>query len=332
MPERRRPTTRRGEQGLTLVEMMVAMALALLVISVTAVVFAGTSRNRAVLERASRLNENAQYALDLLEDELRVAGYYGELSLAGAAWTTPSPCAANVDDLGWARAPFNTPMRVTGYRFDEVAPECLPHRKAGTAVLVIRRVSVDPTPRDEAKGTAYLQVSKCDTDPMAWVVSDRPGDFVLRKLDCATPADVRRELVRTYFVADCDECGLDTTATLKRAELGPDGITVVPLAEGIENLQVEYGFDGDGDGTADRFLVGPDATLGAAYGDWSNVVAARLYVLARTTTVEPGYHDDTKRFNLGPAGYTDVAHDGYKRLLLTSRVRLNNVAGARETP
>jgi type IV pilus assembly protein PilW len=175
-------------------------------------------------------------------------------------------------------------------------------------------------------------VSKCDLDAARWVVSNKPADFVLRKVDCATAADVRRQLVRMYYVAECNECGRDTVATLKRAELVGEAIEVVPLAEGIENLQVEYGFDADGDGTPDRFLVAPDATLGGGFGEWSNVVATRIYVLARATTIEPGYVDETKRFNLGPAGYTEVAKDGYRRVVLTSRVRVNNVAGARETP
>jgi len=57
----------------------------------------------------------------------------------------------------------------------------------------------------------------------------------------------------------------------------------------------------------------------------------RLYLLARSADPEPGYRDATKRFNLGPAGYTNPADDGHKRVLLTSLVRPMGPAGQRET-
>ena len=75
----------------------------------------------------------------------------------------------------------------------------------------------------------------------------------------------------------------------------------------------------------------PDPALGAGFGEWSNVMAVRLYLLARSTDVEPGYKDTTRRFNLGPAGYKAAPADGYKRVLLTSLVRPMNPAGQRET-
>jgi hypothetical protein len=71
---------------------------------------------------------------------------------------------------------------------------------------------------------------------------------------------------------------------------------------------------------------------GAADNTWSNVVAARIYVLGRTTDASPGYLDSTKRFFMGPAGFTAVAGDAYKRVQLASLVRLNNPAGLRERP
>ena len=319
-------------RGTTLIEVLVALTLASLVLGSVALVFAGTSRNRGDLERSARMNENAQYALDLLGDELRVAGFFAEVSVVGVAWQTPDPCATATASQGWSNAPFTAPVGLVGYRRDEPVPACLPRRRAGTAAVVLRRTSVDTTPVAQASGAPFLQVSKCTLDAKPWVVSDKPADFTLRNLDCATVADVRQLLVRAYYVADCDDCGTDTIPTLKRAELSGGDVVVTPLVEGIENLQLQYGFDGDGDGNPDRWLDRPDATLGAAYGDWSNVLSVRVYALARTGDTQTAYVDGTKTFNLGPAGYTAVANDGYRRVQLASIVRLNNPAGQRETP
>src|SRR5205085_9948375 len=102
--------------------------------------------------------------------------------------------------------------------------------------------------------------------------------------------------------------------------------------EGVENLQMEYGFDADGDGNPDRWLDKPDALLGAAYADWTNVLSVRVYALVRAGDVQGGYVDGTKTFHLRPAGYTAAVDDGFRRVQLSSIVRLNNAAGQRETP
>jgi len=322
----------RTVRGFTLIEMLVALVLTMLVMGGVAVVYAGTSRNRGDLERAGRLADNAHYTLDLLSEEVQHAGYFAELVTSGAAWQVPDPCGTALAAQGWANTPFQAPVAIAGYEADEATPACLPNRKDNTAILVVRRVSPVATPAASASGGGFLQVSKCLLDARTFVVSSTPGDFDLHNLDCVTVADTHQLLVRTYYVATCDACGSDTVPTLKRAELVGNQIVVTPIAEGVENLQIEYGFDANGDGRPDKYLTGPDATLGAAYGLWSNVMAARLYVLFRSTDAQPGYVDATKHFNLGPAGYTDAANDGYRRVLLTSVAIPKNPAGQREVP
>ncbi len=312
--------------------MLVAIALALLVLGAVALVFSGTSRNRGDLERSSRLSDNAHYGIDLLTDEIQLAGYYAEMTTAGTTWQVPDPCSTSLTMQGWSSAPFTLPVALSGYRAADASPACLPARKPGTAIVVTRRVSTETTPSAAASGGGFLQVSKCLLDAKTWVVSNLPAVFTLRNRDCLTTADVRQLVVRTYFVATCNVCGTDTIPTLKRAELVGAEIVVTPLVEGVESLQIEYGFDADKDGSADRFLTAPDATLGAAYGEWANVMAARLFVLFRSADAQPGYADVTKHFNLGPAGFTEPTGDGYRRLVLSSLALLRNPAGQRESP
>jgi type IV pilus assembly protein PilW len=228
--------------------------------------------------------------------------------------------------------PLQVPVAISGYAAADVTPACIPHRKEDTAILVLRRVNPVPTPVASANVGGYLQVSKCLLDPKTFVVSESSADFTLHNLDCVTVADVHALLVRMYYVATCNVCGTDTIPTLKRAEVVGEQIVITPIAEGVENLQVEYGFDANNDGRPDKFLANPDATLGVAYGLWNNVMAARLYALFRSTDTQPGYVDATKTFNLGPAGYTAPANDGYRRILLTSLAVPKNPAGQRETP
>ena len=321
-----------NSRGMTLIELMVATTLGMLVLGVVTVIFSGTSGNRASLERGGRLAENAAYAIEVLSDEVRMAGFFAETNFTGVTWQVPDPCATTLAAQGWSQAPFTAPAPIVGYQGSDAVPGCIGNRKAGTAVVVTRRASADTTPPASATGAYFLQASKCSSDPASWVFSGDPSTFTLHNLDCATIADIREGVVRSYYVSTCNECGIDNVPTLKRAELVGTQMTITPLVEGVENLQFLYGFDTDGDGNPDIYRASLSGVVGAADNDWSNVVSVKLYVLARSTDAEQGYVDSAKTFDLGPAGVTAPAGDAYKRLLLTSMVRLNNSAGVRETP
>jgi type IV pilus assembly protein PilW len=323
------------------------MTVALFVLGTVATIFGATSRNRASLERAARLAENAHYAMEVLRNDIAQAGYYDTLTTVagGFTWRLRDPCATAIGDLGWsdpAGTPppvnvriENAPVPIFGLRAADATPPCIPDRKPGTALLVVRFVGPETTPPALATGVPHVQLSKCQLETPnklnLGVFSATPADFVLRNVGCASVADVKRFHVRAYYVASCDRCGIDTIPTLKRAELTRDGIVVTPLAEGIEDLQLEYGLDANDDGAPDRYLDAPNPALGTAYGEWSNVMAVRIFLLARSIDAEPGY-TDTKEFDLGPAGRRPATGDSYKRALLTSLVRPMNLAGPRETP
>lgn len=94
-----------------------------------------------------------------------------------------------------------------------------------------------------------------------------------------------------------------------------------------------------GDGNPDRFIR-CTTTAPCTAAQLTNVVAAKLYVLARSTETTPGY-TDTKTYCLAAIDATGVCpdanklgpfNDGYKRHLFSTTVRLNNTSGRRETP
>ena len=180
----------------------------------------------------------------------------------------------------------------------------------------------------------HLQVSTCGADPIAkpFVVGANAVAMDLRTRDCSASAPARRVLVRTYFIQCANDCGAGAVPRLARAELTAAGaIAVTPLVDGIENLQFEYGFDTDSDGLPDVYRTGLSGVAGEPENDWSNVVAVRLYLIARTRDPAPG-HVDATAFDLGLHGTLEAAGDGFKRHIHTTLVRVMNVAGAREVP
>ncbi len=146
--------------------------------------------------------------------------------------------------------------------------------------------------------------------------------------------------MHVYFIANNNNPG-DGVPTLKRAELGANGeFSVVALVEGIENLQVEYGLDTNGDSMPDAVSADPGTYGGCAadpcyIANWLNTVTAKIHLLSRSTEASPRY-TDTKTYPLGlQADDTQLVvgpfNDGFKRHAYTETIRMNNPAGRRES-
>lgn len=325
---------RSHHRGFSMVELMVALALGLLIVSGLTLLFANSSRAGLELDKSVRQIESGRYAMDVMSDDIRLAGFYYEIPPVTYTYVTVDPCAASVITAGWDYATLKVPVALSGASAVQASSlGCLPNAKSGTVALAIHRFDTTPgTVAGVDSASIYVQTSRCDKDPVASLatVSTSAAAFTLRDQDCTTIQQVRRYVTRIYYVAACNECGVDTTPTLKRAEISGSAITISPLAEGVEEIAFEYGFDTDNDGEPNIFRLGLSGTAAAADNDWSNVVAVRPYLLTRTTEASTGF-TDPKTYNLGLSGSRGPYTDNFKRRIYSSTVRLNNVAGPRET-
>jgi type IV pilus assembly protein PilW len=332
---------RRTHTGFSLIELMIGVTIGLVLLSVLGTVFDRTSGGRSDLDRVSRLVENSRFAVDVIGDDVRHAGFYGTfLPPSDTVFTNNSPCDWNTADLtslGWQPTllPPQYPAQIMGWD-DPIAGDpalgCLPDRLPGTDVLVIRRVSADPIAAAAVDvRNVYVQASQCINDPALLRVSNLAAQFTLRTAACdaANIAAIRRYFVRGYYVAGCNSCTpSDGIPTLKRIEIIDNAVRVVSLAEGVINLQTEYAFDINDDGSPEQYLTSTTADT-TPTSRWSNVVALRLHLLMRSTegaptVTSPGVYD------LGPAHTAETCPAGFKCRLVTTTMRLNNIAGRRE--
>lgn len=335
-------------QGFSLIELLIAMAIGLAILAVLGTVFSRTSSGRSDLEHVTRMVENSRYAADIIGEDVRHAGFYGIFGPASDAVyeESVSPCAwntADVQTLGWRATvtPPHFPAGVQGW--DDPAAgvaelDCLLNRVAGTDVIAIRRVSsatVTPAQVDASPTNVYVQGSQCVSDPATVRVSNDDAAFDLKTSKCgADLAEIRRYFVRVYYLASCNVCTgtqADTIPTLKRYELvdSDPNTAIVSLAEGVTNLQFEYALDAlDSGGTPAPDGVPEQMVTSTA--NWSNVVGVRMHALVRSS--DPGLTADTTptTFDLGPGHGGVTCPDRYRCRLLTTTVRLNNVAGRRE--
>ncbi|MDQ3189116.1 MAG: PilW family protein [Pseudomonadota bacterium] len=333
----------RAHAGFSLIEMMIGLTVGLVLLTVLATVFERTSGGRTELDRMSRLVENSRFAVDVIGDDVRHAGFYGTfLPPSDAVFTNTSPCAWNVADiasLGWQPAQLapSFPAQLMGWddpAANDAALNCLPNRVPGTDVIVIRRVSADPVAVAQIDpANIYVQASACISDTSFLRVSNLASQFTLRTASCnaALLSPIRRYFVRGYYLAACNNClPSDGIPTLKRVEIFGNNVAVVSLAEGVLDMQVEYAFDTNDDGSPETFLTSttPDTTPTSR---WSNVVAMRLHLLMRsndagsTAMTSPGVYD------LGPGHAGATCPAGFKCRLVTTTMRLNNIAGRRES-
>ena len=369
-----RVPARSAQSGTTLLETMIALTIGLMLLTTLSEVFVANSSFRRDLDYSGRLVENASYAMERINDDLRTAGYYAEFDLANAGLTMPAakpdPCTADLDALSAA-----LPLPIQGYDGGlGLPPSCtsganaaIRNQKAGSDILVIRRVDTCVAGPVAAAGCStavagvpYFQASHC-----TWALPHAPTELAgpgsgwfklntltnkldLHNIDCnqhpgAAVADYYRYVVHIYFVSNDDIAG-DGIPTLKLARLEAAGFTdasVIPLAEGIENLQLEYGLDtgATADGSADQFSANPDTFAGCAgaaapcsAANWASTVAVKIHLLARNTEATAVGYTNQKSYALGlnaDGSINTVAayNDRFRRHVYQASVRVYNSSG-----
>ncbi|MDC6294525.1 PilW family protein [Ralstonia pseudosolanacearum] len=334
----------RRQRGMSLVELMIGMALGLLLLTALGSLYFSTTQSRAQLANSASQIENGRYVLDLISQELGLAGFMGASSVRStAALSAPDVCTVATNALGFSSSPATVPVAVYGYAAGANAP-CLPNLSASSEILVVRRVSTTAV-TTAAAGEAYMQASFCTSDTVPFVFSSTATDFTMRTKACSStvPAELRQASVRVFYIATCDRCsnGGDGIPTLMMAELSGGQYLFKPIAQGVQDIHFAYGVDMDNNGSADCYVSDPGADNSAActavsgyswatsLTNWGNVTAVRVNVLARTLNIAPGW-SDTRTYDLGRGTVSGPFNDGYKRHVYAEVARLANVAGPRE--
>ncbi len=325
--------TRRHQAGLSLIELMISITIGIVILTAVTLVFFNTSRSRAEIERTSRQIENGRYAIELLSDEIRLAGFYGELNVSSVTAPTALPtdqCSTTIADWkAWV------PLHIQGFAdaagWNGSTSGCsLSDRKSGTDVILLRRAKTCLAGVSGCAASSssknYLQVSLCADETTTHDMATGTSALTLKKKDCSATADVREYIVTIFYIST-DNGQSVSVPTLKKIELDGTTWTTTALVEGIEEFHVEYGLDTSGDGAVDSYTATP-----ASVDDWRNVMTVKLWLLARNLEASPDFTDG-KTYTLGAAAPETYTPGGsYRRHVYSSLVRIQNAAGRRETP
>lgn len=344
------------ERGLSMVELLVALAIGSLLI-VGAVFVYSQSRTTATLsETVARLQENARFAFALMEPDIQLAGNYGYGNQPSDIRMTDGTFVSDLqqDDTKYTKvAPSGGGQHECGanFAFDLIATVqgvekgfglgCAAFG-AGAATdsdtLIIRRASATPVAANAEK----LQLVANRLQPLNQVMFSAAASPVTLKSNLV---DVRDIMTSVYYVSK-DSDARTGFPSLRRKTLQLDTTVLKDgklhmvdeeVMAGVEDLQVQFGIDmgadTDGDGKRDDTdnngvadvvngqvtrYVNPDDTASAKKGQ---IVSVRVWLRLRADNGEVGFSNKTT-YDQGTS--TFVANDNIRRIVATRTFFLRN--------
>ncbi len=271
---------------MTLVELMVAMLIGTFLIGGAITVYLQSQANYRTADSVARLQENMRFALDMLEADLRLAGYWGyagqitgDVGAAGIVISCAGASTTQATDLAFGN--LATPVEARDDNYGLPCTGTAPRNNSD--VLLLRHASA----RTTAPDVGQVQII---SNPSAGLLFDNGVEPGL-----ALPTETRDVIINAYYVGMSSfDPNLPALRRLSLVDGGTQGqLQDEEVIPGIENLQVQFGLDTNNDRSVDRYVDGDHAL--AAPGSDAQIVAVRLWVLVRSEANESG------------VGFTDTA-------------------------
>ncbi|MCT8177989.1 PilW family protein [Variovorax sp. CY25R-8] len=296
-----------AERGISLVELMVALALGLVVVLMAMLAFGGNRQLFVAESEARTVEESLRFAAFVVRRTVRHAGYADR--------------AAGDSAVAAGNDPFD--LDIVGARNTRVGASGESYGKHGARgvndsdSLLVRFAGSSRTDDDgnatEADGTMVDCMGFAQAAPGAGTAT--PADRAWSIFHVAEAADGEPELYCKY-----------------RGDRG-GSFRSEPLARGIEVFRVLFGRDLDGDGTPEQWLDAAqlDALATASslgHAAWRQVVALRIGMVARSA--RPGRWPPPEEAQLHPLGPEfpsarfRPAADGRLRRVMSFTVALRN--------
>jgi len=314
--------------GFTLVELLVSLLLAGLLSTAVVGAYLEALRTYTYQEQLARMQENGRFTLRLLERELSMAGFYAGIFPSDTipAESVGTDCASG----NWALDPNEaldivhdysgtaSPRAVSGQQFTCVDNRYL--QQGSDLVAVKRTFSQASVRRGEAAASVtpstvelwYLRLTS-GVNPQ-W--ERREPVSLLPPRVLAAEESLWEVSVKLFFVRSYSSLPADSIPSLCMEVLAGNAMTARCLAEGIEDLQIEFGVDSDGDGVANRYVAN------ATEQELANAITAKVFVLVRSVEAIAGQSDQSV-YHLGDK-LVPAKNDRYLRQVYSTTVALKN--------
>ena len=334
-----------------MIEILVALAIGSFLILGATGLFISNKRVYDEQDAMGRLQENARFAINILTNDLRMAGYVG-CSDDPALVSNMLPGSADDDNLS------NFDNIIEG---SENSGVWLPTGSADPVGLsdAITLRYLDPIPFDEVAVNGTMPNGATTTNIPLACGTACTNQFLAQEAvaisDCASTdvflvsavnanslahtttafskgydagAQISRFIANRYYIAmgTNGPSLFRHTYSQDKEDLDADTDTMEfliqdqELIEGVENMQILYGVDNNDDLLADSFET---ATNVDAAGGWDNVVSVKIALLLRTVNEDTSYEVDTRTYQLLDVNY-DPVDDQRRRRVYNATVQIRN--------
>ncbi|MCL2913355.1 PilW family protein [Shewanella corallii] len=314
------------QQGLSLVELMVAMVIGLFLTLGVFTMFSMSSGNVTTTSQFNQLQENGRIALALMEPDLSQLGFFGDITgtelIPGGNTQLDAAAPAN-DCVGAgvnnATLPNTTAAhfrRLWGYQQgDGNSLACLTGVLAGTDVIQIKRLLGPDAGDPPALNTNRYYIGTTANQAVIFT-----GDQGAPALENGRFWEYQHHV---YYLRNDDNGVPSLRRRVLTVNAGMGSSNDEQLVEGVENMQILYGFDNDGDDTADTYMPSQNVTTLM----WDNelfqrLVALRVFLLIRSIEPDPGYTNESV-YQLGDQTL-DPFNDNFRRKVVASTIVLEN--------
>jgi type IV pilus assembly protein PilW len=334
------------QKGFSLIELMIGMLLGLFLVLAITVYLVSSKSSYVNEEELSRVQENARFAMELLAQDIRNVGYGGCALISSV---TPNVIA----DPGTNGAiEFDTDSVLEGYdhvsgtTWNPALPSYISSSvNANTDAIYIQYATACDTylvgnlnsvnaniqifaPNDcDLSAGDIVVISDCEATDVfrATNVSNGPSKETIAHANnmnstnkLSKPYQQDAELLgltsKVFYISD----NANGIPSLYQYDPFEQSAAAEELVEGIENMQLRYGVDTDGDGNAEIYQTGNQLENNASYA-WSDVVSVRVSVLARSL-IEAANESETYWFD----GASVASSDLLLRREFMSTIKLRN--------
>jgi len=293
------------QNGLSIVELMIALALGLLLISGIVHLFVGSKSTNNMLQGLSQIQENGRISIERLKMDLRMAGHMG---CSNFGVTVPNPIVPE------AIFPFELNSVIQG--IENALAGNPDDAVAGTDVLTIITASAADSVLQGNMAAENSDIKITD-NPNQFQAGDTLVISDCENTDIFVASDVINSTTETTikhsrnFEADGTTATQNSSDKLSKAyrdnamimsvqqvsyaiqDTGrvdnagnaimslfktPRGGTAIEIITGVEDMQLTYGLDTGSNGTADIYDTADNITA----AQWGNVVSVRIALLIST--------------------------------------------------
>jgi prepilin-type N-terminal cleavage/methylation domain-containing protein len=322
----------RRDRGFTLIELLISVAILGIVSVYMFESFAVNQRAYTVIDQVSESQQSLRAIADLLERDLRHAGFMvPEGAAVCGVDATGGPDLLYVSDAN----AIDPDDDLASYEGAEIGGG-LTQVSAGATTFDVSSLVIEPSPARPAYDT--------DGDGVADSDFRVGGGAIVMDLEDPGRGTACGRVESVNLVGP--EVRIDIQSGALAAAGGATRLVVVPaheyriangdqllrdgvvLTEGVEDVQAAYFFDGDGDGVVDAGEMRGVAGAGfvAADQDGSEIREVRVNLVTRTRMEDREWTQGRTQAMENRA--LGVANDGFRRRVYTSTVMLRNV-GAR---